>query len=39
MKTKLLICGVLLLGLTGVASVSFSYQENDNYNVAIRAET
>ncbi len=39
MKAKLLICGILVLGLTGVASVSFLHQEHDSYNVAIRAET
>ncbi|ARC67345.1 hypothetical protein B14_200134 (plasmid) [Bacillus licheniformis] len=39
MKSKLLICAVLLLGFTGVAASSYIHTGNDNYNVAIRLET
>ncbi|GIN43803.1 hypothetical protein B4125_1541 [Bacillus paralicheniformis] len=39
MKSKLLICAVLLLGFTGVAASSYIHTENDSYDVAIRIET
>ncbi len=39
MKSKLLVCAVLLLGFTGVAASSYIHTENDSFNVAIRVET
>ncbi|CAF1785089.1 hypothetical protein NRS6108_04136 [Bacillus subtilis] len=39
MKTKLIICAVLLFGVAGTVGASYLQQQNDTLKVAERAET